>query len=250
MTAAPASAQSERARQLFELGVQALEAGNPAQAASYFEQSNSINPRASTLCNLGQAYEQLGRDCDAERAYRQCSLLDTQGSFRDTANTRASVLAPRCRQPAPPDPFVRTQPTGPAYPPPRPTYPPSNGGVRVVELGHGRQPLPGPDHGLAIGGGISLALSIGGLIAGVVLVEQANSLAAMLPPPPASFPEGSQEAAWVDEATAYSYAGIGFYIGAGVVGALGAVLLIVDLAQPGVFGPRYALGPRGLSIQF
>ena len=56
----------------------------------------------------------------------------------------------------------------------------------------------------------------------------------------------------------FSDLALGLYIGGAVVGALGLIALIVDLAQPGVFGgraargggPRLTLAPGGLALRF
>ena len=42
---------------------------------------------------------------------------------------------------------------------------------------------------------------------------------------------------------------IGLYVGAGVLGGLGVIFLIVDLAQPGVFGSA-ALDRDGVGVRF
>ncbi len=238
--AAPAHAQDTmRARQLFELGVAAMDRGSPAEAAGYFNQSYQIYPRASTACNMATAQERLGRPCDAIAWYRQCAALDDTGSAREHANRQVATLSRQC--PAPPvhDPFVRT-----------PTAQPAPGAVSVVEVGTGRPtgyPSRQPDHTL-LGVGIgALVLGGGALVGGVLSALEAQSQAAYLPPEGGPLPYGSEDADTYYRAATFSDLALGLYIGGGLIAGLGVVLVIVDLLQPGVFGGS-AAAPNDLSL--
>lgn len=235
-TSARAQDTAGRARQLFELGVAAMDRGQPAEAAAHFDQSYRLYPRASTACNMALAQERLARPCDALRWYRQCAAIDREGDKREHANRQAARLAPGCGGAAPVhDPFVRT-PAGPAAIA-------ASGSVRVVE---GGAPTPAaapvPDHTLLGFGIAGLVLGLGAIGSGIGAALEAQAAAAQLPAPPADFTVGSAEAQTLERATLLRDVALGLYIGGGVVAGLGLVALIVDLAQPGVFGPRAARG--------
>lgn len=250
LTPAVGAAQSppaQRARQLFEQGVAAMDAGDSEGAIGYFQQSYQLYPRASTSCNMALSLERTGRACDAQRWYRQCAALDTDGRFRDHANRQAAALQARCRgdssaQGA--NPFV----SGPE------TSTSGGGSVQVVE---GQQPTyvhqRSVDHGL-LGGAIpALVLGLGGIIGGAVAASEAGAkidLLQMSVPGDAESPivltRGSAEANLYQDARTLSDVAIGLYVAGGVLAGLGAILLVVDLAQPGVFGgsARTRDGPR------
>jgi hypothetical protein len=109
--------------------------------------------------------------------------------------------------------------------------------VQIVE--GGAPPAgPGPDHTLLGFGIAGLVIGLGSLGGGIGAALEAQAAAAQLPPPPADFEAGSPEAQALERATLFSDAALGLYIGGGVLAGLGLIALIVDLAQPGVFGGR------------
>lgn len=234
-----------RARQLFEAGVAAMDRGSPGEAAGYFDQSYRLFPRASTACNMAVAQERLGRACDAVTWYRQCAALDQTGSVRDHANRQAAALGAQCRPGPVHDPFVRT---------PGPTSAPimGGGGVRVVEAGGAQTTYagPAPNHtllGVGIGG---LVLGGGALVGGIFSALEAQNQALQLPAEGGPITDGTPAADTYYRAATFSDLALGLYIGGGLIGALGLVLVIVDLAQPGVFGGRGALDPVGPRLAF
>lgn len=256
LAAAPALAQDAqtRARQLFEQGVTAMDSGNPGPATQYFQQSYDLYPRASTACNMALALERTGRACDAQSWYRQCAALDTQGRFRDHANRQAAALQNQCPQtnPQAQNPFV----TGP-----QPHATEQGRSMRIVE-GGGAGPYVtrrDVDHTL-LGIGIpSLLVGIGGLVGGGLAAGEANARASQIGAPPSEdpgnptlLPPGSADATAYNDASTLSSVALGLYVAGGVLSALGAVLIVVDLARPGVFsggagrseGPQLAFAPQ------
>ncbi|MCB9591201.1 MAG: hypothetical protein H6719_00595 [Sandaracinaceae bacterium] len=258
LLAAPAAAQdANRARQLFEQGVSAMDSGNPALAAQYFEQSYQQFPRASSACNLALALERTGRGCEAISWYRQCAALDTAGTFRDHAGRQAAALSSQCPSTTQ-SPFV----SGPQ------TSGGGGGGVQVVESG---QPTAyrrhyDYDHTM-LGVGIpALLLGIGAFVGGGFAADEARWQAGLIPMygfepsgdpmNPTTLPAGSGAADAYDQAQLMSNLAIGLYVTGSVLSLVGAILIVVDLARPGVFdsdtargtpGPRLAVGslPEG-----
>lgn len=237
VSTAGAQDSQTRARQLFEAGVAAMDRGSPGEAVGYFDQSYRLYPRASTACNMAVAQERLGRACDAVNWYRQCAALDQAGSVRDHANRQAAALGARCTPGPVHDPFVRT----PA--------PPPAAAVRVVEGGPAHPSgyaAPAADHTL-LGVGIgALVLGAGGIVGGVFSALEAQAQAAQLPAAGGPLTHGTPEADTYYRAATFSDLALGLYVGGGLIGALGVVLVIVDLAQPGAFGgsARVQPGPR------
>jgi hypothetical protein len=235
-TGARAQDSAERARQLFTLGVAAMDRGQPGEAATHFDQSFRLHPSASTACNMGLVQERLARPCDALGWYQQCAALDRVGDKREHANQQVALLAPRCAPPAPVhDPFVRE---------PAPTA----SSVQIVEAGAPVASGPGPDHTLLGFGITGLVLGLGGLGGGIGAALEAEAAAAQLPRPPGPIMAGTPEGDALERASLFSDVALGLYIGGAVIGALGLIALIVDLAQPGAFGGRAARG--GLQLTF
>lgn len=226
--ALPVGAQdAEQARQRFEAGVAAMDRGQPEEAAGLFDESYRLYPRASTACNMALAQERLERPCEAQQWYHQCAALDQEGRVRDHANAQAAALDARC-QPVPlHDPFVRTAP-------------PSAGQLHIVEGGSSSPPPPsdGADHTLLGLGVASLVLGLGGLGGGIGVALEAESAVAELPPGGGAIAPGSPAADSLQRAHLLSDVALGLYVGGGVLAALGVALIIVDLAQPGVFNGR------------
>jgi len=84
----PGCASFEGAR-LYNSGTDALDRGEPARAAADLERAAELVPEASEVQNhLGLAYAELGRDADAERAFRRAVELDC-----DNAAARENLRA-------------------------------------------------------------------------------------------------------------------------------------------------------------
>ncbi len=259
LLAAPAQAQDSeaQARTLFERGVGEMNAGRPQIASEYFERSYRLSPRASSACNMALALERSNRSCDAIAWYRQCAALDQSGRFRDHANEQASALGGRC-QGGVPNPFVSGPATGGGSG--GATGGSGSGSVQIVEGGSTQGSTyqgPGPDHALLVVGLISLALSGGAITAAVLTADASNSEFRMISAPPGTagaptiLPQEGADADHYRNAETFQNASIGLAVAAGVTGALGLILVIVDLLQPGVFGPsarhggpHLAVGPR------
>jgi hypothetical protein len=247
LAARPAAAQggdTARARQLFEQGVSAMEGGNPAAATSYFEQSYGLYPRASTACNLALALERTGRPCDAQRWYRECASRDQEGRFREHATRQASALGARCSRSQPThDPFA-SGPSSPGSASPRPASS-GGGGVQVVGSTAPSPPTdagPGPDHTLLGVGLGALALSVGTFVGGWAAAEQSWAYHAMIDSPPGTLTAGTPQADAYEDARTFRTLAIALYVGGGALALASAVLVVVDLAQPGVLGGRASRG--------
>ncbi|MEZ4340713.1 MAG: hypothetical protein R3B82_29175 [Sandaracinaceae bacterium] len=258
LIALPASAQdANRARQLFEQGVSAMDSGNPGVAAQYFHQSYEQFPRASSACNLALALERTSRGCEAISWYRQCAALDTEGSFRDHANRQAAALSARCPSTVQ-SPFVGGPQTTSSTPPST-----GGGGVQVVESGAPPAYVQHRDYDhTMLGFGIpALLLGVGAFIGGGFAADEANYQADQIvamgyapsgdPDNPTVLPAGSDAANAYDSASTMSTLAIGLYVGGSILSLVGAILIVVDLARPGVFGggaeaprsgPRLAMG--------
>lgn len=236
-----------QARALFEQGVAASDAGDHVRAAQYFEQSYRLYPRASTACNMALALENSQRACGAPAWYRQCAALDRDGRFRDHAQRQAAALEAQCQQ--------QQQPTQAANPfvsgPIAPTGPASGGGgavsgrATVVEGGGVANPQAlrtrGADHTLLAVGIISMVLGGGAIGGGATAAIEGQARLEGLPP---VITEGSNEHdRWSEAATLHDLA-LGLYIGGGALALFGAIMVIVDLAQPGALGGSAEAPPR------
>jgi hypothetical protein len=249
---APVAARAQdaqtRARTLFEQGVTALDGGNPALAAQYFEQSYQAYPRASTACNMALALERTQRGCDAEGWYRQCAALDQEGRFRDHANRQAAALGAQCAAATPPpsptpSPFVGGAP------------PPSSGGVQIVEAPPQTGGYPThtaePNHALLAVGLVALGVGAGAIIGGAFAADEATYQASWLPTDTMILIEGTPEAERYASAETYSNLALGLYVSGALVSTLGAILFVTYLGQPGIggsaattpAGPRLSFGP-------
>jgi hypothetical protein len=232
-----AQAHSERARELFEQGVTAMDSGNPALAAEYFNESYQLFPRASTACNMALSLERTGRGCDAESWYRQCAVLDQEGRFRDHANRQASALGAQCQPNQAQNPFVAqaTVSTGST---------PSNSSGQVQIIEQREVEVRSPSHTL-LGVGIAGLVLGGGALAGAIgLASAAQSEREQLvnlagpgdPANPTPLVPGTPAADHYSQAGTFSSAAIALYAVSGVLGGVSVILILVDLAQPGVFG--------------
>lgn len=250
LAAAPAAAQGarEQARALFEQGVAEMNAGNPAGASQYFQRSYQLYPRASSACNMALSLERTGRACEAQNWYRQCAALDQEGRFRDHANRQAAALDGQCRQQPsqPSNPFV----SGPSDA--QTTQTTTQGEVQVVETGSS-QPTqtytgPGPDHTFLVVGIIGVVLGGGALTGSILTASASNDRYSMISAPPGTsesptqLVDGTADADHYRAAEGLRNASIGLGVAAGLLGGLGLVFVIVDLAQPGVLGPSASSG--------
>ncbi len=262
--AQPAAAQNdtERARQLFEQGVAAMERGAPSEAAGYFDQSYQLFPRASTACNMAVAQRDLGRHCDAQRWYQQCASLDESGRFRENAEREAAALNDRC-QPAH-DPFVNnTPPEEPQQPEPQepqavqepePAAQPSYSAPYPTRPYPVRDPVAErrrADHTL-LGWGIA-GLSVGGaaLIGGIFSAQAATDEAALIIDSDGDgiLQPGTPDADHYQRAASFNDLAVALYVGAGLLGLLGAIFIIIDVAQPGASDATAAQNGLHLAIR-
>lgn len=100
VAASPAFAQTTvdraRAQQLFDSGIEDVEAGRFAEACPKFAASQEADPKTSTLLNLGSCYERLGRIASAWGAFREAQGLARRSGRADlekAARERADALA-------------------------------------------------------------------------------------------------------------------------------------------------------------
>jgi hypothetical protein len=99
------------AEDLFRRGVEALEAGRYADAASLFRLSYSMQPRVEAQCNLGVTFERwAGHDREALEAYDRCAAEDDTGQFRQHAIERSAALRLRLVAAGPRPPAVVAPP--------------------------------------------------------------------------------------------------------------------------------------------
>lgn len=84
---------------LYRNGTQALDRGEPALAVADLERAAELVPQASEIQNhLGLAYAQLGRETEAERAFRRAVALDCDNAAA-RENLRAAELRAAVAQP-------------------------------------------------------------------------------------------------------------------------------------------------------
>lgn len=257
LLASPASAQQTRdqqARVQFDYGVNEMNAGRPETAVDYFQRSYNLSPRASSACNMALALERLHRACDARSWYERCAQIDNEGRFRDHANQQARVMAGQCGSGQASNPFVSGPQTNGTV------TPGASGNVQVVESGQpGYQTYqgPGPDHVWLVPSIAGLVLGVAALVGAIVTADLSNQRFMEIETPegssdrPAGLTPGSNDAMLYQDARTFRDASIGLSVAAGLLGGVGLVFLIVDLSQPGVFGPsarrdgpRLAFSPR------
>lgn len=238
-----------RARTLFEQGVEAMQAERFQQAAEAFRASYDALPRVATMCNLALAYDRWGAYPEvAAESYERCAAEDTSGRFRQHAEQRASELraeleagtqpeASTAPAPLPPDPFAGEHgsgtSTGGAI---------SGGGAATGGTGSGMTPGGGATappaessrgHGLLWAGAAAGVVSVGSLVAAILLASSAGSdhdyLSDRYPTGVVTDPadqdtldSGETKATW----------SLAMYVVAGATGALAAVLVVLDLTAP------------------
>ena len=79
---------------LYRSGSDALDRGEPARAAADLERAAELVPQASEVQNhLGLAYAELGRNADAERAFRRAVELDCENAAARENLAAASLRA-------------------------------------------------------------------------------------------------------------------------------------------------------------
>lgn len=92
------TADRVRAQQLFDSALADVEGGLMVAACAKFAASQEIDPKTSTLLNLGSCYESTGRVASAWGAFREAEGLARRVRRPDleaTARARAEALAPR-----------------------------------------------------------------------------------------------------------------------------------------------------------
>ena len=102
-------------------------------------------------------------------------------------------------------------------------------------------------------------MGIGGFVGGGLAAGEASHRAGQISAPPSEdpsnptlLPAGSADAAAYNDASTLSNVAIGLYVAGGVLSAVGVILIVVDLARPGVFsgdarrsgGPYLAFAPQ------
>jgi hypothetical protein len=226
----PVTARAESAPgadESFRQGVRAMRAGQYDQAIAYFNISYQLQPRASTMCNLAQAYENTSQYRQAGEAYRRCAADDTEGRFRDHALDRARAMEEADRRASAPPRVVTPQPRPQVYSPqPQPAVQPQP----VV------QPQPRRSRSLLWLGVGTTVLGLGALGAGVGLNVWVNGIYDDLAAEYGNdehgwqVPAGSSDADLVEQGRTGTNASIGLYVAGGVLTAAGVALIIVDLA--------------------
>jgi Flp pilus assembly protein TadD len=84
-----AGCASFEAARLYRSGTAALDKGEPERAVADLERAGTLAPQASEVQNhLGLAYVELGREAEAERAFRRALALDCDNAAAQ-ANLRA-----------------------------------------------------------------------------------------------------------------------------------------------------------------
>jgi hypothetical protein len=90
------AADEERARQLFDAGHAAADAGDPVSACRMFEQSLALVRRASTLLNLGACNEALGKLATAVVFFEEgLAMLDPRDDRAAPARLRIAAIGPK-----------------------------------------------------------------------------------------------------------------------------------------------------------
>jgi len=264
----PAFAQEDRADAAFREGVEALRQGAHADAERLFRESYGLRPRAATACNLALTYEQWGEhQREALEAYETCARDDQSGRFQSHALSRADALREAVTAgeqveppPTPHSPFVTGDDSvDVGDPPPGRTIEvhvttgdpdPQQSQVPVTEHGDRPAPSPGRRHPLLWTGLVALVVS-GGLVAGGAAVASSGrddvaALDEMYPDEteePIVLDPNTDAAQLYDDADRKRTIALALYVGAGAVGVLGAVLMLLDVAQGSLESPTYGATP-------
>ncbi|MCU0674356.1 MAG: tetratricopeptide repeat protein [Myxococcota bacterium] len=257
---APTSLHAQAdARALFRRGVTALREGRHADAERAFLASYEVDPRTATLCNLAVTYDEWPKPREAAETYERCAEADTEGRYRDHANERAralrEALAAEEAERAANDTNGSNADPSEVEPVPSPFVEPtegsngsnadgSNGSLPIVE--HTRPVEARRGHGLAIAGSIVAALGAGLAGTGAYFAGQSRDARAELDERhpgdgPVVLPDGSDDAALLEDARRDRRVALGTYAAGATLGALGVTLIVLDLVQPR--GPALAATP-------
>jgi hypothetical protein len=82
---------------LFQRGVELMKADRCSDAIPAFLQSNSLDPSASTLVNLGTCYARLGRKATAWKTYQRAAVMaqaERDDAVRERALQAMAILGP------------------------------------------------------------------------------------------------------------------------------------------------------------
>jgi tetratricopeptide (TPR) repeat protein len=259
MSIAPTALHAQAdARALFRRGVTALREGRHADAERAFLASYEVDPRTATLCNLAVTYDEWPKPREAAETYERCAEADTEGRYRDHANERAralrEALAAEEAERAANDTNGSNADPSEVEPVPSPFVDPtnadgsnadgSNASLPIVE--HTRPVEARRGHGLAIAGSIVAALGAGLAGTGAYFAGQSRDTRAELDERhpgdgPVVLPDGSDDAALLEDARRDRRVAIGTYASGAALGALGVTLIVLDLVQPR--GPALAATP-------
>jgi len=259
---APTALHAQDARALFRRGVTALREGRHADAERAFLASYEADPRTATLCNLAVTYDEWPKPREAAETYERCAEADTEGRYRDHANERARALrealaAEEAERVANDTNGSNADPSE-VEPVPSPfVEPPSThgsngsnadgssaGSLPIVE--HTRPVEARRGHGLAIAGSVVAALGAGLAGTGAYFAGQSRDARAELDERhpgdgPVVLPDGSDDAALLEDARRDRRVAIGTYASGAALGVLGVTLIVLDLVQPR--GPALAATP-------
>lgn len=259
MSVAPTALHAQAdARALFRRGVAALREGRHADAERAFLASYEADPRTATLCNLAVTYDEWPKPREAAETYERCAEADTEGRYRDHANERAralrEALAAEEAEPAANDTNGSTADPSEVEPVPSPFVEPTNAdgsnadgssaSLPIVE--HTRPVEARRGHGLAIAGSVVAALGAGLAGTGAYFAGQSRDARSELDERhpgdgPVVLPDGSDDAALLEDARRDRLVAIGTYASGAALGALGVTLIVLDLVQPR--GPALAATP-------
>jgi tetratricopeptide (TPR) repeat protein len=259
MSVAPTALHAQAdARALFRRGVAALREGRHADAERAFLASYEADPRTATLCNLAVTYDEWPKPREAAETYERCAEADTEGRYRDHANERAralrEALAAEEAEPAANDTNGSDADPSEVEPVPSPFVEPTNAdgsnadgssaSLPIVE--HTRPVEARRGHGLAIAGSVVAALGAGLAGTGAYFAGQSRDARSELDERhpgdgPVVLPDGSDDAALLEDARRDRRVAIGTYASGAALGALGVTLIVLDLVQPR--GPALAATP-------
>jgi len=259
MSVAPTALHAQAdARALFRRGVAALREGRHADAERAFLASYEADPRTATLCNLAVTYDEWPKPREAAETYERCAEADTEGRYRDHANERAralrEALAAEEAEPAANDTNGSDADPSEVEPVPSPFVEPTNAdgsnadgssaSLPIVE--HTRPVEARRGHGLAIAGSVVAALGAGLAGTGAYFAGQSRDARSELDERhpgdgPVVLPDGSDDAALLEDARRDRRVAIGTYASGAALGALGVTLIVLDLVQPR--GPALAAAP-------
>lgn len=186
-----------------------------AEAVSAFRTSLSLAPRPEAACNLGLALERWGEHAsEAADAYSRCAALDEDGTYRDHALERADAMRSQAEADAAQAPENIDEP------------PPITTTIPIVEARRSRS-RTFLWVGLATAV-VGAALTAGGAVAAGNASDADEALRARYPDGeiPATDAESVRQ---LDDAEQSKAIGLGLYVGGGILLAVGATLIVLDL---------------------